>query len=445
MSIIVAKCGFNRHTKREVLYGPIELGGANFKLLSVEQGIRQTTYFLRHCWRQDSTVGRLLRCALAWLQMSVGVSYSVLDITRTPLPHMESKWLASLRTFLATIQGSLLLDDPQIPPVQRDGDHHIMDLIINFGSFKPAEIRKLNYCRLYLQAVTISDLTTASSGRTLDSSMLRGDPALQSTTTRWHTIHQERPSDIVWSLWRRANLRWSHPSGILIQPLLGPWLRPIVHDHRRQHFAYIRGDTLYLRQPDGLFQVFHHDRRDQATFHPSHTGVLYHRFSKLPVLSIPVDVVTVLGDTENGWIVQRPLSPIFSVPPAYSSQRQANTFQDYTIKTLKAWEYELLRHTRIIANTDDIVTTALEQGFRVVSDGSVKEAHGNGSFGWVLSSTRGERIISGAGPAKGRALHSYRAEAYGLLSVMRFLIQYREYTRSTSEWPGILATDAQSV
>ena len=38
MNIIVAKCGFNRHTKREILYDPLALGGgANFKLLSVEQ------------------------------------------------------------------------------------------------------------------------------------------------------------------------------------------------------------------------------------------------------------------------------------------------------------------------------------------------------------------------------------------------------------------------
>ena len=48
MSIIVPKCGFNRHTKREILYGPVSLGGANFRSLSVEQGIRQTTYFLKH-------------------------------------------------------------------------------------------------------------------------------------------------------------------------------------------------------------------------------------------------------------------------------------------------------------------------------------------------------------------------------------------------------------
>ena len=58
---------------------------------------------------------------------------------------------------------------------------------------------------------------------------------------------------------------------------------------------------------------------------------------------------------------------------------------------------------------------------------------------------RGERLIHGAGPAQGRSLYSYRAEAYGILSVMRFLTHYRlhSYTDSQDAWPGILATDAQ--
>ncbi len=58
MTIIYAKCGFNRHTKREVLFGPYQYGGAEFRRLFVHQGIAQTKYFLCH-WRMQSTVGKL--------------------------------------------------------------------------------------------------------------------------------------------------------------------------------------------------------------------------------------------------------------------------------------------------------------------------------------------------------------------------------------------------
>lgn len=42
MAIIVPRCGFNRHTKKEILYGPLALGGANFRQLYTQQGISQT-------------------------------------------------------------------------------------------------------------------------------------------------------------------------------------------------------------------------------------------------------------------------------------------------------------------------------------------------------------------------------------------------------------------
>jgi hypothetical protein len=108
------KYGLNRKTKMEALYGPRDLGGADFRHLHIQQGIAQTTYFLRH-WRCQSSVGKLLKCTLAWLQFSVGVSFPVLERADVPLPHLESKWIASLRTFKASIGASIQLDNPCVP------------------------------------------------------------------------------------------------------------------------------------------------------------------------------------------------------------------------------------------------------------------------------------------------------------------------------------------
>jgi hypothetical protein len=38
MAILTARSGFNRNTRKEILYGPLDLGGANFRHLHVEQG-----------------------------------------------------------------------------------------------------------------------------------------------------------------------------------------------------------------------------------------------------------------------------------------------------------------------------------------------------------------------------------------------------------------------
>jgi hypothetical protein len=243
MSIITARCGYNRTTKKDILFGPRVYGGAGFHHLYHRQGSQQVLYFLRH-WRLQTHIGKMLKCVLAWAQYSLGVSYPILEVTREPLPHMESKWVGSIRIFLSTINGGLQLDDPGIPPRQREHDQYIMDIIIASRLFTASEVRRLNYCRLYLQAVTLSDITTTN-GLTLNNSKLHGCPSLQSSRTRWVSINQDKPSDREWRLWRKANLLWANAQGTLHHPLMS-WILPI-HEQRFQHFAYRSRNTLWTR------------------------------------------------------------------------------------------------------------------------------------------------------------------------------------------------------
>ena len=162
MRIIVARCGFNRNTKREIIYGPMAYGGANFRYLYMHQGVGQITTFIKH-WRQPDTIsGKLLRCTMAWTQMTAGTSYSILQRVYEVLPHLESRWLTSMRTFMADINATIELDETGVPSVQRQADKHIMDQILESNKFTAAQIRRLNYCRLFLQAITLSDITDAS-------------------------------------------------------------------------------------------------------------------------------------------------------------------------------------------------------------------------------------------------------------------------------------------
>lgn len=126
-------------------------------------------------------------------------SFPILRYPKRPLPHMEVIWLASLRSFLSTIDASVLLDDPSIPQMQRAHDAYIMDLILESKKFSNAEIRRLNYCRLYLQATTLSDLSQTS-GTSLDQSKLVGTPSLLSSVTVDMQVYQERPSQAEWRL-----------------------------------------------------------------------------------------------------------------------------------------------------------------------------------------------------------------------------------------------------
>ena len=193
MSIIIPRSGYNRITQRSIIFGPpARLGGAGFRHLYTEQGILQTTYFLRH-WRAHSQIGKMFRCTISWLQFSIGVSYPVLAQPTAFLPLMESKWVASMHLFLAEQKLTIQLNDTGIPPLQREHDSYIMDHVLNSNHYTPAEVRRLNYCRLYLNVVTVSDLANPD-GMTLDSAFLVGRISTRSSLLAKYGVNQERPS-----------------------------------------------------------------------------------------------------------------------------------------------------------------------------------------------------------------------------------------------------------
>jgi hypothetical protein len=80
---------------------------------------------------------------------------------------------------------------------------YIMDHVLASNEFKPHEIRSINYCRLYLQAVTISDIANASGTRIADG-ILKGDLSLVPSRTKWHLVNQAKPDRTTWRVWRRA-------------------------------------------------------------------------------------------------------------------------------------------------------------------------------------------------------------------------------------------------
>lgn len=161
MAIIIARCGHNRHTKREIIYGPTrKLGGNYFKLFYNQHGAGQVVLFLRHL-RSNHVTGLLLRIALSCFQVQVGISRSLLEFPTMDLPYLESVWIKSIRQLLRSIGWSIRFTTPEGNTMQRVGNSAIiMDLVMTSGRFTSAEVKKLIYCRRYLKAITLSDLTT---------------------------------------------------------------------------------------------------------------------------------------------------------------------------------------------------------------------------------------------------------------------------------------------
>jgi hypothetical protein len=152
---------------RAVVFGPHEYGGIECRHLSVEQGAGQIEYFLKFS-RTEGEAGSMLRIALSWNQlMLAGVGWPILKNVTALLPHLETKWILSLRAFLCSIDSEIDIDTLFLYPPQCEHDVHIMDRVIDSGKFKPREVRMVNHCCLFLGVTTISHVATAD-GKDID-------------------------------------------------------------------------------------------------------------------------------------------------------------------------------------------------------------------------------------------------------------------------------------
>ena len=424
MMILLARCGYNRHMKREIVFGPRHLGGAQFRSLYDQQGVGQILLFLRH-WRSRTMAGKLLQCVLAWANFAAGMPQSILVDVTTSLPHVVAKWLMSLRAYLHSINAKIEVDDPGVPELEREYDSYIMDAIVSSERFTDTQVRQLNYCRLFLQAVSISDLSK-SGGEELDPGKLRGAPSLFSSQTKWVRFHQERPSEAEWRLWRQANQLWSDASGRLYEPL-GRWIHP-EKQRRNYHFAYRLHNQLVVRKDSEYYicQAISNSVYEETT-----TITAYVDFQDI---AAPVEVAPI-GDSL--WKITHSSSRL-----ALQRMPQIATFEDH-VAALDEWEQVLLNQITILL-LDAFTFCYRCRQFQACSDGSVWSPQ-CGAFGWTIATASGERAALGRGPSLGPRQNSFRAECYGMLSIMRFLIQLAAYTDMIEGWEGVIATDSESL
>ncbi len=410
------KCGYNRNMPRVVVFGPQEYGGMGFRNLAVEQGAGQIEYFLKF-WRTDCEAGSLLRIALSWNQLMAGVSWPILQNVTAPLPHLETKWLPSLRDFLCSIDSDLEIDTPFTYPIQREHDFHIMDLVLESGRFKTREIRMLNYCRLFLGVTTISDVATAD-GKEIDRTMFLGNPSLLASRNKWMKAEQAKPYATAWVLWRRALRLWSDWRGRLHQPL-GRWLLPGPSLGRTWSSYVTKTSKTLILVKEGVYESYSPKRHRIYPVTPDGT-----------ITSLPLDAypVSIKFSPRSIKVHRSPgLFPIFAAS-------QPRTFEEY-LDTLAPWDRLLFDHLDLSIDPYVIIETlASTTAIYSASDGSVKDHQG--SFGWLLSTPDGTVILKCSGPAYGRQMKSYRAEGYGVLSLLRFI--YHLYTFCHTPLPAAL-------
>jgi hypothetical protein len=423
MPKIYAKCGFNRNTSRAVLGGPIELGGGGFTPLKVTAGTGYVTHFLKN-WRSTTEdIGKQLRILYIWTVLQAGVTFPLLEQPGTNLDYVKGKVIPATRGYLKDIDAQIHLDNTFIRSPLRIDDKSIMDMVIKL-ELTAKQRERINCVRLYLGVMFISEICTIA-GTSFRPGIEDGtydEDAYRTTLTKPNQI---KPNISSWNLWRDA-LQTLTTDGTTLINALGSWT--LDHSKSGRWKSYVLNSDhnivykyIYNKDDDHSYWEEYHRHGTELRLQ---NEIEYDEFS--PVNGTPAQI----NELNNGQIYSDTPSHATTIPAA-TQQSPSESWEEF-VATQSQWIQNLLVDVQFYDSGDgtkltlyDVINAHRDHGLLLqVSDGSVI-TH-NMSFGWVMATPTGDRLIGAKGPCNGRG-SSLRAEGAGMLSGTMFLslvIQY---------------------
>jgi hypothetical protein len=240
LQALLPKLHINRHTARSIIHGPSELGGLALPQLYTTQGVDKLYLLLGHLRIKDRT-GALIHSDLTYLQLLSGSGTFILNQDQKHYRWVEQGWLTSIWAFINSSNLQLVYPNQWVPTLPRQHDQYIMEFFQTLH-LSHTTMEQLNRCRLYLQVVTVSDISSACGKYILPMTKTGNIDPARSSTLRWVT--QGKPTKADWSIWARS-LAHFEQHGRLIQPL-GPW---IATTHQRwEYFLHPETHIVYFRR-----------------------------------------------------------------------------------------------------------------------------------------------------------------------------------------------------
>jgi hypothetical protein len=210
---VLPKLHVNRHTARSIVHGPASLGGLHLPTIFSEQSSGQLSYFTSHVGLGDKT-GKLLLISLTYLQLLSGSCSPVLNL---PFPTykkwIEPSWLLSFWSFMFKVGYKITIKQQWVPTIPRKYDSSLMDQFLKLG-FTDTQLCTLNRCRVYLQVIFLSDITSADGSIIIPECKQGVRLADRVSVLQWPI--QERPSSSAWTLWTQALQHFENRNRLLI-------------------------------------------------------------------------------------------------------------------------------------------------------------------------------------------------------------------------------------
>jgi hypothetical protein len=210
--ILMNKLRLARTHAHVLVFGPRSFGGIGCNDLQIEQGLDAVQNLIRRL-RTPGYSKQLTTIFLQTFQNASGLSKPLLQYPMIRAPHLEGHYYVHIRRFLAKHSASLEIECIPKLTYERQAEEYIMDVVCSpptttemdrtkLKQYTDAEIRKIYYCKSYLNVKRISDLCTADEVFVLPS-IAKGERSIRQYTSKLEEIRQERPGERTWTIWRR--------------------------------------------------------------------------------------------------------------------------------------------------------------------------------------------------------------------------------------------------
>jgi hypothetical protein len=157
---ILNKLGVSKPFLRCIAIGQKDLCGMALLDMSVEQGVRGIQHLTDHLFSRDS-VGNMMLIALQSLQLESGCGFHLLENPSEWVPYIMSCWLTCIQDFLDKSKITIKVASAQCVYISREHDRYVMDEIQKLGVYDDSQLFDINAVRLYLQVMTLSDISDA--------------------------------------------------------------------------------------------------------------------------------------------------------------------------------------------------------------------------------------------------------------------------------------------
>jgi hypothetical protein len=215
LAALLTKLHLNRHSPHAVIFGGYQYGGLSLPDLYTDQGYGQLRLLLGHVKLGDDN-GNLIQIEITYVQLCTGV---LSPFFQWPYPYfakwIDHTWISSVWKYSHQIGISIELENTWLPTLYRKGDQSLMELLLSLH-LHPSTISEINQCCLFLQVITISDITTADGNLILPEVLEGASIPYRSSVLSWP--RQNCPHHNAWRKWNNF-LQHIHRNGTLITPL----------------------------------------------------------------------------------------------------------------------------------------------------------------------------------------------------------------------------------